>query len=117
MAVHRVVPTDRQQGKVDRVAFADQLHVPEQAGVAGVVDGLAAEVDHQPRGQAHWDAGGGAERRLLGARKGVGVEGLDELHPAPVEVRGAAEVQVVDLLDALLAEPVGDLDQRHGRRA
>ena len=39
VAVHRVVAADRQQGDVDRVALGDQLHVAEQAGVAGVVDG------------------------------------------------------------------------------
>ena len=50
VAVHRVVAADRHQRDVDRGALRDQLQVAEQAGVAEVVDGRAAEVDHQAAG-------------------------------------------------------------------
>src|SRR6185312_3611228 len=92
---------DRQQQDVDRVAFGDQLHVGEEAGVAGVVDRLAADVDQHPRRVADHGA--------VGQR--VGVPGGHELDPAPVEADGAAEVRVADVLHPLLAEPAGQLDQ------
>src|SRR5690242_17277609 len=50
VAVHRVVAADRDQRHVDVVARLDELEVAEQPGVAHVVDGLAAEVDHEARG-------------------------------------------------------------------
>src|SRR5690606_41851609 len=66
-------------------------HVAEQAGVAGVVDGDAADVDHEAGGLADGDAVNRAEGCLVGARHRVRVECLNELHPAPVEGHGPAE--------------------------
>ena len=87
-----------------RSASAD---VREQAGVAEVVDGLAAEVDHEP---------GGRVRRC---RSGVvaGVPRRHEPHPAAVELDGAADVRVGHVLEPLLAELVRQLDDRDHLRA
>jgi hypothetical protein len=41
------------------------------------------------------------------------VKGLDELHPAPIELHRAAEVGVGDGVQALAVEPAGDLDDGH----
>ncbi len=74
------------------------------ARVAEVVDDRVLEVDQQP--------GRRVDRAL---RRRRGVPGRDELDPAPVELHGAAEVRVTDV-EPLLAELVGDLDDRHRRR-
>jgi hypothetical protein len=100
-AVHRVVAADRHQEDVDVAAFGDQLHVAEQAGVAGVVDGRLADLDHQPGGRPDRDP----------VRGRVGVPGGDEGDVAPVVLDGASQVRVLDRLDPLFAKPVRELDQ------
>ena len=91
VAVHRVVAADAHERDVERVALARQRQVGEQAGVAQVVDGLAAQVDHEAGRRV-----GRAVRRRRGVPRG------DQPDPAAVELHGAAEVRVGHVLDALL---------------
>src|SRR6185312_6938887 len=106
--VHRVVAADRDERDVDVVARLHELEVAEQPGVAHVVDGLAAEVDHE--------AGRDRDRATRGGR---GVPRRHKPDPAAVELHGAADVRVGDVLDSLLLKLVRDLDDRHavGARA
>ena len=113
VAIHRVVAADRQQRDVDRVALGDQLHVAEQAGVAGVVDGDAADVDQQAR------------RRCRVTIPCSALKG-DSSEPAIVFVcqAGTSLIQPqsnstvpprlgsLTAVDALAFEPLGDLDDR-----
>jgi hypothetical protein len=106
VAIHRVVAADAHQRHVDRVALAHQAQVGEQGGVAEVVDDLAAEADHHPRGHA------------CGAvRGGRGVPRRDELDPDVVELDRAAEVRVGQVLDAGFPQLAGDLSDGHDLRA
>ena len=114
VAVHRVVAADRQQGDVDRRALGDQLHVAEQAGVAGVVDGRPADVDHQPGGLADRDAVLGAERRLRRSPGSCSCGRPARASPSPSRTRPCRRGWGRETSSTPRSlEPVGDLDDRH----
>src|SRR3954453_75966 len=66
VAVHRVVAADRNAEDVDVAAPRAQLHFAERTGVASVVDGRLADLDHQAGGGAEGDPVLGAEGGLFG---------------------------------------------------
>jgi len=101
----------------DRMAPRDQLHVAEEAGVAGVIDRFATDRDDEAGSLADRRAFVGRVRRVLRAGHRVRVKRLDELDRAPVELDRPAEVGVEGLLDAVRSEPDGRLDDRDRRGA
>ena len=102
---HREVVADRQHRVVGLPEVADQLHVAEDAGVAGEVDRAAVlEPDHEPAGLA-----------AVGAvRRARGVEGVHERVRDAVELVGPALVEPRQLADvrALRAKPALQLHLR-----
>ena len=104
---HRVVVADREDGEVGLVEARDQLHVPEDARVAGEVDAL-------PLG-AHDDSARFAHVRAVVVR--ARVERVRHREADVVDRDGAALVRVEDVLGALAPEPAGELDRRDDGRA
>ena len=87
VAVHRVVAADRKDRDVDRMAPRDQLHVAEEAGVAGVVDRLAADRDDEPCSLADRGAVVRAERRHRPSRASCSCGRPGRASPSPSRTR------------------------------
>jgi prepilin-type N-terminal cleavage/methylation domain-containing protein len=102
---HRVPVADRQDREVRSVDPSDQLHVAEDAGIAGVVEAKAVlELEHEPCRLARVRAVRGRARvRRVGERESHAVD----LGAAPLvhAARGG-------LRKALLLQPIRELD--HG---
>src|SRR4051794_25120311 len=100
---HRVVIADREDGDVRLVDAADQLHVAEHAGVA-------REVEHGAVLGGDDDAARLSCVRAV--RRRARVECIDEGELDAVDIDGAAlvEADALGVVDALPAEPAGELD-------
>ena len=110
---HRVVPADRQDGDLRLEALADEAHVAEEVGVAGVVHGRAVLELDDPAPAAE------VARDLVRARaegRSAGVVGVDHREADAGRLERAALVHA-DRLDPARAEPDAHLVAADGRRA
>ena len=56
LKAHRIIVANRQQGIVERILLADELHVAEQRRITGKVDDFAAHVDDVAAGHTACNA-------------------------------------------------------------
>ena len=106
VGAHRVIVPDR-QGRQRQPASADQPHVGKQAGVAGEIDVSLGQRDDETSRIAAVGAVG-QHRRVVRDR---------HFHAPKREVKAAAQVHRVRLLQPLGAEPLADLKVGDDRRA
>src|SRR5579885_3309259 len=83
---HREVVSDTQGGKFQRRPFADEFHVLRQSGVAGIIKTAF--------GTFHDEAAGVAAVGAVGQR--AGMNGVDKLDAAEIELASAAMVERVN---------------------
>jgi hypothetical protein len=102
------VPADRQHRDVRRVDAPDQLHVAEDARVAGEVDLLAVL-------ELHDDACGLAEVVAVVGRARVESVHERELDPFGLDRPAFVRARYVVRLRAFVLEPALELDHRHDR--
>ncbi|VBB46099.1 hypothetical protein TRIP_B40026 [uncultured Desulfatiglans sp.] len=96
---HGEVVSDRQDGQIDAF-LADQFHVVEKTGIAGMVNLPALDGEEEAAGVA-----------AVGAvRQNGAVVGDRQLDAPPWEVEPSADVHRVGVFDALGREPVLDLE-------
>src|SRR5581483_11150999 len=106
--IHRVVAADREDGDVRLVQPGDELHVAEDARVAGEVDPGAVHPDDDAARLSH----------VLEVVVRGRVVRVREREGHTVDVDRAALVRVADVLELVLdLQPVGELDGRDDGRA
>ena len=99
---HGEVVAHAEEGKVQVVVLADQLHVAKQRCITGVVEGFALRFeDHSCRMAA-----------IAAVGHAAGVHRVGEFHRTKVKFILAAVVHGVVVLDALLPEPAHHLEGR-----
>ena len=101
---HGVVIADRQHGDLRRIELADDLHIAENIGVAGVVDSHSVlELHHEATSFAAVD-------HLIAVGNPAGVFGVDHGHAQVANLVGASFIHAGNLLDTLFLHPIAELD-------
>src|SRR5947209_10473137 len=107
--VHGEQVADGQEGQLGPVHLAEELHVREQGGVAGMIEGVAArQPDDVARGRA-------AVEDLVAVADAAGVVGTHHGHLQAQHVLAAAEVHGGAALDPLALQPLTGLEVGHHR--
>ena len=107
---HGVVVADGQHGNLGRIEVANDGHVTEHIGIAGVVDlHSVGKLDHVAAGLA-------AVNDLVAVGNSAGVVGVHHGDLDVADGLGAAFVHLRDLLDAFLSQPVAQLGNCHHHR-
>ena len=109
--IHRKAIADGQEGNLGSIALANEAHVAEQAGVAGVIQrALIFEADHVARRFPH-------VHHLSLLDESAAVTSVGHRHTKACDRQRATLVHRRDVLQPLAAGPVAELERRDDRRS